>query len=49
VPKWFEFVYMAQPSGLGPLTIDVSRSHSGTLQPAVLLWTSDNPNAKTST
>jgi len=48
-PKWFEIFYIAKTSELGPLVIDVSRSHSGTLQSALLLWTSDNHNAETST
>jgi len=49
IRKWFIFVYMEQTSSLGPLIIDVSRSHSGTPQSVVLLWTCDNPSAETST
>ena len=45
----FEFIYKAQTAGLGPLIIEVSRSHSGTPQSVVLFWTSDNPSAETST
>ena len=48
-PKFFELFYITKTSQLCPLIIDVSRSHSGTLQSAFLLWTSDNPNAETST
>jgi len=42
---------MAQTTMVGPrpLIIDVSRSHSGTPQPVVLVWTSDQPSAETST
>ena len=48
-PKRFEFIYKAQTVGLGTLIIDASRSHTGTPQSVVLLWTSDNPSAETST
>jgi hypothetical protein len=35
--------------GLGLLIIEVSRSHSDTPQSVGLLWTSDQPDAETST
>ena len=47
--KLFEFFYIAETPQQGPFVIDVSRSHSGTLQSELVLWTSDNPNAETST
>jgi len=37
------------PVGLGLLIIEDSRSHSDTPQSVVLLWTSDQPDAETST
>jgi hypothetical protein len=40
-PKRFEFISMTQTAGLGPLNIEASRSHSGTPQSVVVLWTSD--------
>jgi len=42
---------MAQqpPLGQGVLSIEASRSHSGTPQSVALLWTSDQPDAGTST
>jgi hypothetical protein len=49
VPKKFEFIHKAQTAGLGLFTIEVSRSHSGTPQSVVVLWTNDNPSAETST
>jgi len=42
---------MAQhpPAGQGLLIIEASRLHSGTPHSVRLLWTSDQPNAETST
>jgi len=43
-------MYLAQTAMVSPgsLIIEASRSHSGTPQLVVLLWTSDQPSAKTS-
>jgi len=49
--KRFEFISMAQTAvvSLGPLILEASRSHSGTTQLVVLLWTNEQPCAETST
>jgi len=43
------FLYSTAPVGLGLLLYEVSGSHSGTPHPVGLLWTSDQPDAETST
>jgi len=44
-------MYMAQTAmvGPGPLIIEASRSYSGTQLSVILLWTSGQPSAETST
>jgi hypothetical protein len=49
---WFQvfFPMARQPlGGLGRLIIEASRSHSDTPHSVGLLWTSDQPDAETST
>jgi hypothetical protein len=47
--KYFFPMARQSPVGQGPLSIEASRSHSGTPHSVGLLWTSDKPVAETST